>query len=260
MNIFTEMVRSVCDIKSYPRFLENGKWKTFFYGLLLSLFYIFVSFVLPTAASVTASGGIEKVLEESVPEFTLEDGKLWVAEPVEYTMYDSVQGGIYIKIDTENAVAGEISEVDLVAFERAVVMDADHVLLKTNGEIIRTSYEDLFLGDWNRETLFAELLPFARLLLAGILAAVILAAVFGFFTGAFFAAVLGGVIGSVWKYRLDFGDLFKLAVHARTVPILVKAVLAWFPVFVPFPTVLNFGISAVYMWRVIGYMRRKQGL
>lgn len=256
MNIFTEMVHSVYDLKGYEKFLENKKWKTFLYGLLLSLFYILVSFVLPVAASVAASGGIERVLEESVPEFTLKDGKLRVAEPVEFTLYDNLQGGVYIKIDTENAITQELSKVDLVAFEKAVVMDEDHVLLKTNGEIVRASYDDLFHGDWNRETLFAELLPFARILLAAVSAAIMLTLVIGYFAGAFFTAVLGSVIGSILKYRLNFGDLFKLAVHARTVPILLKAVLAWSPVWIPFPAVLNFGISAVYMWKVISCMKR----
>lgn len=256
MNIFTEMVHSVCDPKGYAAFLENRKRKTFLYGLVLSLIYILLSFVLPTAASVAASGGIESLLVESVPEFTLEDGKLWVAKPVEYTLYDNLQGGIYIRIDTENAITQEISEVDLVAFEKAVAMDADHVLLKTNGEIVRASYDDFLLGDWNRETLFAEILPFARLLMTAVSAAVILSAVIGFFAGAFFAAVLGTMIGSVLKYRLDFSDLFKLAVHARTVPILIKTVLAWSPVWIPFSFVLNFGISAVYMWKAIAYMKR----
>lgn len=256
MNIFTEIVHSVCNIKGYENFLKNGKWKTFLYGLLLSLLYTVVSFVLPTTVSVAVSGGIERLLEESVPEFTLEDGRLWVSEPVEYTLYDNLQGGIYIRIDTGNAITREISQVDLVAFEKAVVMDADQVLLKTNGEIVCASYDDLFLGNWNRETLFAELLPFARLLLAAVFAAVILSSVLGFFAGALFTAVMGSVISSVLGYRLDFAGLFKLAVHARTVPILIKAVLAWSPVWIPFPFVLNFGISAVYMWRAIGYMKR----
>lgn len=256
MNIFTEMVHSVYDLKGYGKFLKNGKRRTFLYGFLLSLLYILVSFVLPTAASVAASGGIESLLEESVPEFTLKDGKLRVAEPVEYTLYDNLQGGIYIRIDTENAVTQEITEVDLVAFEKAVVMDADHVLLKTNGEIVRASYEDLSLGDWNRETLFSELLPFARVLLGALSAVVILSAVIGFFAGAFFTAALGSVIGSILKYRLDFSDLFKLAVHARTAPILIKAVLAWSPVWIPFSLVLNFGISAVYMWKAISDIKR----
>lgn len=255
MNVFKEIAHSVYDIKGYVKFLENGKWKTFLYGLLLSLFYILASFVLPTAAGVMSSGGIENLLKESVPEFTLKDGKLWVAEPVEYTLYDNVQGGISVRIDTDHAITGEISEVDLVAFEKAIVMDADHILLKTNGEIMQASYNDLSLGDWNRETLFAELLPFARLLMAAVSAAVILSAVLGFFAGALFAAALGSVLGSVLKYRLDSASLLKLAVHARTVPILIKVLLSLSPVWVPFPFVLNFGISAVYMWKAIGHIK-----
>lgn len=256
MNVFKEMVHAVYDINGYAKFLENGKWKTFRYGLLLILFYILASFVLPTAAGVMASGGVENLLEESVPEFTLKDGKFWVAEPVEYTLYDNIQGGIFIRIDTDHAVTGEISEVDLVAFEKAIVMDADHVLLKTNGEIMQASYNDLSLGDWNRETLFEKLLPFARLLMAAVLAAVILSAVLGFFAGALFTAALGSVIGSMQKYRLDSASLFKLAVHARTVPMLIKVLLSLSPVWIPFPFVLNFGISAVYMWKAIAYIKR----
>lgn len=256
MNVLAEMVHAVYDMKAYAGFVKNGKWKTFFYGLLLSVFYVLVSFALPTAVSVAYAGGIESLLEKTVPDFTLENGRLQVAEPVEYTMYDALQGGVYIKVDTEHAITGETEDIDLVAFEKAVVMDAEHVLVKANGEIIRTSYGDLSLGDWDKENLFAELLPFARILLGAVMGTVALCAVFGFFAGAVFAAALGAVIGSILKYRLDFSGLFKMAVHARTLPILMKALLSWCPVWIPFPFVVNFGISAVYLWRAIAYMKQ----
>lgn len=257
MNVFAEMIHAVYDFKGYGRFLKNGKAKTFLYGLLLSLICAFVSLILPVAV-VMPDGGTEQLIREEVPDFSLEDGKLWFAKPVEYSQYDSVQGGVYILINTDRPVTQEISDIDLVAFEKAVVMDEENILLKTNGEIVRASYSDFDLGSWDRDTLFTELLPLIRAALWGISVLMVLFSVIGFFAGALFTAVIGVVIRAVWKCSLDFGDLFKLAVHARTVPMLIKMVLAWFPVWIPFYLVVNFGISAVYMWRAILYLGKEQ--
>lgn len=257
MNLFAEMFRSVFDIRAYAEFLKNGKRRTFLYGFLVSLLLVIFSWVLPAAMLVMPFGGIENLLESALPEFTLEDGKLWVEEPIENSMYDIIQGGVYVKIDTEHAVVDEISDIDLVAFEKAVVMDADDLLVKSNGEIIRASFADLVPGNWNREKLLEELVPFLQILVAATLAVLIVISVLGFFLGALVISVFGAMISSWLRYPLGFGELFKMAVHARTLPVLLEMLVVWSPVPLSVPLLLNFGISVFIMWKAVSHMSRE---
>lgn len=258
MNIFAELIHSVYDFQGYAAFLENRKLKTFLYGLLLGILYVLIAVVGPLAAVMVPAGGMERLMEDVVPDFALEDGHLWMEEPIEYSQYAGYQGGIYVKIDTGNPITDEITDVDLLVFDKAVVMDADNAIIKTEGEVLRTSFADLDFGNWTREEVLTELLPLIKMIMWMVVAILILFCVIGFFLGALFTAGIGAIIGSIMKYSLSFGDLYKLAVHARTVPLLIMIVLAWLPLYVPFPFLVNFGISAVYLWRVILCMKRAQ--
>lgn len=258
MNIFAELIHSVYDFQGYAAFLENKKFRTFIYGLFLGLLYVLIAVVGPLAAVILPYGGTERLLKETVPDFALEDGRFWMEEPVEYSQYADYQGGIYVKIDTDTPVTEKISNVDLLVFDKALVIDADNMVIKSEGEVIRTSFADLDLGNWTREEVLTELLPFIRVMMWAVVALLLLYSVIGFFLGALFAAGIGAIISSVMKYSLSFGDLYKLAVHARTVPLLIMIVLAWLPLYVPFPFLVNFGISAVYLWKVILCMKKKQ--
>ena len=258
MNIFAELIHSVYDFQGYAGFLENRKFKTFLYGLLLGLLYVLVAVVGPLAAVIVPAGGMERLMKDVVPDFALEDGQFWMEEPVEYSQYAGSQGGIYVKIDTDHPVTDEISNVDLLVFDKALIMDADNMIIKSEGEVIRTSFADLDFGDWTREEVLTELLPMIQMIMWMVVAIMILFCVIGFFLGALFTAGIGAIIGSVMKYSLSFGDLYKLAVHARTVPMLIMMALAWLPLYVPFPFLINFGISAVYLWRALLCMKRAQ--
>lgn len=258
MNIFAELIHSVYDFHGYAAFLENRKFKTFLYGLLLGLLYVLIAVVGPLAAVILPAGGMERLMKDVVPDFALEDGRFWMEEPVEYSQYAGYQGGIYVKIDTDHPITDEISNVDLLVFDKALIMDADNAIIKSEGEVIRTSFANLDFGNWTREEVLTELLPLMQMIMWMVVAVMILFCVIGFFLGALFTAGMGAIISSIMKYSLSFGDLFKLAVHARTVPLLIMMVLAWIPVYVPFPFLVNFGISGVYMWKAILCMKRTQ--
>ena len=88
MNIFAELVHSVYDFKSYPGYRKNRGGKAFLYGLLLSVVYLLAAVLLPAVITVAGFGGFGGMAREAIPNFKLEDGRLWVEEPVEIQQYD----------------------------------------------------------------------------------------------------------------------------------------------------------------------------
>lgn len=258
MNIFAELIHSVYDFKSYTSYVKNRGLKTFLYGMLVALIYILLAEVAPMAVLMAPTGGLDSLIRESMPEFTLEDGVLWVADPVEYKQYDDFQGGLYLKIDTEDDAVEEISAVDLLPYEKAIVMGSRGMIMKTNGEVIQATYAELDLGDWDKERVITELVPMISMIVWFVVIVVILFIPAGFFLGALIAALLGLIVNAILKGNLSFGELFKLAVHARTTPMLLKIVLAWIPIAIPYFFIINFGISVFYMWKAIQCIKSEE--
>ncbi len=247
MNIFAEMAHSIYDFGSYNGFRRNGSGKTFLYGLVVDMIYILAVF-LPMIFSLTTGGGLRNVLASNLPEFTLSGGRLTVEEPAKFTTVNT-----YLWMDTSRPITEEVTESDLLAFDSAIVMDAEHMLVKSEGQVLRLTYaeleEKLGIEGLNKRTLLDELVPIIYAVL------VILAVVFFvgmqllFFFGALLVAVIGGMLPPGRRIGLSFGELYKLALHARTAPLLLKAVYNFLPFSIPFFFVINFGLSLFYMWK-----------
>lgn len=258
MNIFAELAHSVYDFKSYPGYRKNKGGKAFLYGLLLSAVYILVSVLLPGIITIVGFGGFGDMVREAIPDFRLEDGRLWVEEPVEVQQYDSYQGGICFRVDTDYPITEEITDIDLLAFDQVLILDAEHGIVKAEGgSVIRFSYNDFDLGDWDRETFLKELVPLIPVFLWVMLVIIVCFGFFGFFAGAFVAAVIGSILSAVMGCRLKFGELYKLAIYARTPAMIVKCIYSWIPIVIPYFYVINFGISAFYMWKAMQYIKEE---
>ena len=260
MNIFAKLVHSVWDLRSYPAYRKSGGTEVFLYALFLNAVYFLAVVLIPMAGTLVLMGGLGNVMEEEIPDFSLKNDKLWVAETVDVQEYDRYQGGICIRIDTGEPITEQITDVDLVAFYQALVLDAEHGIAKMEGSpVIRFSYEDLGLGDFDRESLLKMVMPFLSAILGIVVILVMGFGFFGFFAGALVVAVLGSIMASFSGCRLKFGELYKLAVHTRTPALAVKCVCAWLPVAVPYLSVISFGISGIYMWTAIQYIKEEEG-
>ncbi len=258
MNIFAELVHSIYDFRSYSGYRRNKAGKVFLYGLLLSLVYFLVSLFLPMFVSIAGVGGFANMVREAIPDFTLENGRLWVEEPVDIQQYDAYQGGICFRVDTDNPITESVTDVDLLAFDRVLILDAEHGIVKAEGgSVLRFSYEDFDIGNWDRETFLKEIVPFIPFVLWIVLVIVVCAGFFAFFAGAFVTASIGSIISAFMGCRLKFGELYKLAVYARTPAMIIKSVYSWIPVVIPYFYVINFGISAFYMWKAIQYIKEE---
>lgn len=257
MNIFAEMLHSLYDIKGYRRYLEQGALRTFLYGFLVDLIYIIASFLIPLGLVFMSLGGPKEAVNTLIPNFTLEDNRLWVEEPVEIATF-----GSYFHVDTDRPITEEITSSDLLAFDKAVVMDAEHIMIKNDGNIYTVSYADLEPGDWDRVNLLDEMAPYISRIVAAMLVFAVAGMELAFFLGAFLNAVIGSVIASMMRYPMTSGQLYKLSVHTRAMPLLLKLLCTYValvsPVLLSLPFVVNFGISGFYMWKVIRNLREEE--
>lgn len=255
MNIFAELWHSTVRIRSYKEFLKDSGKKTFLYGILITTIYVLITTVIPVAVTWGPAGNVQAVIEMFVPDFKLEDNRLWVEKPISVKEYNDYLGGIYVEIDTDREVASAITDVDLLVYDYVLIADADDFVTKYEGQVIRSSFEELDLGNWTRATLLKQLFPYIKKLLMYVALIMVLMEYVSFYVGAWVIAWCGVFLGGMLRYKLPFAEHYKLAVHARTPAIFLKCVCAWIPMMIPFFYAVNFGLSAVYVWRALLYMK-----
>ncbi len=255
MNIFLEMVHSVAKPKSYGMFLRNGKLKTFFFGFLLVLFYFIITVLVPVVRLFTASGGFISAADAMIPDFTIENCTVYVDGTMEYE-----KGGIYVFANTDSAFIDAMSEDELTAamrlYDRVLLMDSRQAVIKNMTRIQRIAYEDLdpdlFM---TKDKLLKTLESVVNVAIAVILAVVFVGMELLFFLGAVFVALCGMVVASCMHCGLTFGQLYKLGIHARTTPLIIKAVLAYLPFGIPMYFVISVGISVLYLVEAIRHIK-----
>ncbi|MFW6680095.1 DUF1189 family protein [Lacrimispora sp. AGF001] len=76
-----------------------------------------------------------------------------------------------------------------------------------------------------------------------------------FFFGVLVIALIGMIVTSCLKYRLTFGQLYQISVYARTLPLLLNAIVSFLPFSIPMFGIINFGISVLFLVVAIQKMK-----
>ncbi len=91
------MIIAMFSAKEYPKLLKLSKRKVVWYIVIVSLLIGVVQYAIPVLGSLAGLGGVEGIFTHEVPEFSLQDGELYVEERIENA--DEVTG-VYLLIDT----------------------------------------------------------------------------------------------------------------------------------------------------------------
>ncbi|MCI8417198.1 MAG: DUF1189 domain-containing protein [Lachnospiraceae bacterium] len=249
MNVFKEMGCSVAKVSAYPRFLNNRKGKVFGYGVLLLLFYFILAYVIRALIFWIPEGGLGGALDRNVPDFELHNGILWVEE----TCYVDA-GGSYLDIDTDAYF--DMSEAYSFSekYQSVIIMDAEKIFLKSNGQIQAYWYTDFGDFDVSRADLkrWIPMIYVASILFA-VLSYIFQVALF--FFAVLFVALLGLLFNSILKANLTFGQVYLLGIYSRTLSLGIKAIVKLLDIDIPFFWVINFGISLIYLYLAIKHAK-----
>lgn len=247
MNILEELVRAVTDRKSYVLFLQDKKRKTFLFGFILVTLYYLVAVIVPYAQFQAVTGGFVHMLDQNVPDFTMEDGTLSVDR-----IYDMERMGTYIHIDTTGGYAVDEeqmrSDMEAHGVDAVIAVDQNQAVLYNNDQFQTLEFAGLGEGTFTKESLLENVVrPYVKILTVVILVAIFLFMQAGFFLGVVFVALIGLILASAMGSTLGFGKLYQMGVYSRTLPLLLKAVLSLLPFSIPLFWVLSLGISLFYL-------------
>ncbi len=245
MNVFSELVHSIYDCKSYKAFLNDKKRKTFLFGFLLVLIYFLITIIVPFARFQISTGGVVRLVDEVVPDFAIADGRLSVEGQFEFE-----EGDTYVYVNTEESGIAEDAEDEifdnLYRYGTVIIADSQSMIVKSNGQVETLMISDLDL-EITKDELIQMFRPFVTIMIVVILVIIFLFMEATFFFGVIFVALLGMIVASCMQAKLTFGELYKLGVYTRTTPLLIKAVFSFLPFGIPFFWLISIGISLGYL-------------
>ena len=193
MNVFSELVHSIYDCKSYKAFLNDKKRKTFLFGFLLVLIYFLVTIIVPFVRFQMSTGGIVRLADEVIPDFSIADGRLSVERQFEFE-----EGDTYVYVNTEEpGIAEDEILENLYQYGTVIIADSQNVIIKSNGQVETLMMSDLDL-EITKDELIQTFRPFVTIMIAAILALIFLFMEATFFFGVIFVALLGMIVASFY--------------------------------------------------------------
>lgn len=259
MNVFKEMVCSVGKPSAYPEFLKNKKGKIFGYGMLLMLFYFLLSAVFPLIFFQIKTGGLGRIVKETLPDFEITDYGFWIEEPFYYE-----DGGYYIQLDSDQTFDEEAAYQFARGYQGVLLIDQEKMVVKSNGQIQTLYFYMLESGTYFSRQSILAIIPMIYLFIFLFLIFYFIWISALFFFGVLMVSLIGLLLNMVLKSELTFGQIFILGIYGRTLPLFFKGLvlrffnMTVFPVSIPFFWVINFGVTLVYMFlamRRIGEQR-----
>lgn len=223
MNVFSEMIYSVAGVKRYPEFLKNKKGKVILYVALIVLVYFAVSNIRTIPSTMNVVSEVREAVMD-FPDFKLKSGKLKMEDSF---YYEDEESDTLIMMEPEyGSYINEYSLPDwrefLYDYDFVIAADETTILVKNNGEIdIYDFPEDFQLSrDW-----VYDKIDYIYLFVAIFLVFSYIFSFIGYFLTALLVALIGMIICSFMKQKLTFGQLYLFSLYAKTLPLLIKALL-----------------------------------
>ncbi len=230
MNLVQDFLISVREYRNYPKLLKNRPRRVFAFGALLMLVFWCMTALIPYAAFRARTGGLEKIVQENVPEFTLENGKLDVPAGFRFN-----NGSVYADVNTES---GHVLDPDdprirtqFALHDAVFLADSEKLIYgasaagtpATSGSRI-LKFSDFGEIRFTKADLLAEVPELERMFFTAVISwyFIHLAA---FFLGCLVIAFFGQIFAGITRTRISFGEIYQLSIYTRSVPILLKGIL-----------------------------------
>lgn len=250
MNIFLEMGISLWNFDYYPNFLKNRRGKVIAFAAVLMLIPFLLGVCFPFFQLVRGQGGYAGIIQKYVPDFTFANGKLETS-----SRYHLERGGIYIDVNTD--AANKLSEDDAsvkTAFQLnslVFIANSERAIIRGAGNRIDNIPFSMFAGETFSKAELVNAIPFLRVLTAVSLVFSYLFSLVSFFFQLIFVALFGMMIASMKNVRIRFGQIYRMSVYTRTLPVIISLANYYLPVASYGSVIVMFTVSIVFLWVIL---------
>ncbi len=244
MKFIKDLWYAISSPEKYRDFMTYKRKKVYGYVLVLILVAGIINFGIP-GISFLASGGYERVFNESIPNFTAssEDG-FWIEEPIEIDEYEFL-----IKADS-NVVKEDITDVNgqYGSYSYVVVVDKEQLHISAPGmEEITARFDEMEGFSLTKE----DILKYVPVAYGVSILFIVFGMLFDFIyylAMAAVAAMLAGMIASFMKVKIPRREMFHMAVYAWTLSYLLVFAQQLTGIYVPNFTLFSYVITLGYLY------------
>ena len=243
---FTEQIRIALSKPTwYKSLFQQSVGKHIAYFLVLLVLITVIQYVIPTTAYIQSVGGLEPLLMEVIPTFSLENGELTVDQVVEIE-----QNGVRMVIDTSVDAYKQEDAIE-VAKEVEDAMPVVYLVSRTNiacnqvtAPLSIASFGEISFD--NR-----DLYQIAPVYLVTYGITFFFYNIVAYVISALFFALFGYLMNRVLKLNLKFGQIFVIAMYAKSIEILIESVLqvVGMPLLYYIGSIVGIFITCNYMTR-----------
>lgn len=250
MRVFKEIFWSIFKVDNYKELIKNKTGMLAVYVSMLSLLAI-IATVLSMAFGIQAKGGgFAQFIEESVPEFGIVEGRIWVDERY---VIDDAEHGTFIYVDTEEGLDRYKYDLDKIIDEYKMVMivDSEGIISKSNNQITNLRASDIDTDIHFTADDIKASMKYIYIAIVIILLLVYLFMILGYFFNALIYAIFGIAIAAAFKVKMKFSSLYKICIYAKTAVVILNILLVILGITLPFALFVNILITLVYICAAI---------
>ena len=248
MGFFQKIFHSVAGFDKYRYFLRQRPGKAVVYLLLLSLILGALS-LIPVVFDYNKTVSEFIVgFDESVPNFTFENGKLSVEGDMPIIFGE---GSSTLIIDT----SGQADESILNDYDTAVLITSDRMIQKTYANKQVTNFSLMQGVNFDRESV-KRVLPILKSLSIFIIIFGVIFFICAKFFSALIVSLIGLIINAAAGANLPYRDIFKISAYSLTLPLFIGTLINLSGVNVPFLSLVFYVIAIVYVWGAVSTIKK----
>lgn len=230
MGFFKKFINSIINMRAYIEFNKDTLGRAFLYLLLISLVFGPLKSIRPLYDFTTGMNTIKNQLKGDDIDFYMKDGEFSYSK----SPYILEKDDYYFYIDTtitadkfyQSKLNSNNKSNSIYVFKDKAIIDQE---LNNKEEI---QFKDLQGAEFTKENVISLI---NGLRYIGIL--IVLFLIIGVFLGhmitALIVALLSLIINAIMKSRLEFGNLYKLAIYASTLPTIIDTLIGLTGVTIP---------------------------
>jgi hypothetical protein len=246
LGFFAQIYYAVSRPNKYYRLtrVSGGRLTGF---VFLFIFIISLFTIIPVSFDLAGPNGLTQILKNNLPEFTLSDGELYVAD-----RYEETEEGTYILVDTS---IDQFSYDDLDQlrdrYDQVILVSRTNVFISQSyGKIQELDFANL-IGVTIDNSIINVIIPFIYLILIIVAVIIYLFMVGGYFFSSLLYSLLGLIVSSISHADLSYARIFKTAVYGKVASAILFAMLRITPI--SMPGLLRNGISILLTCAFVVY-------
>lgn len=248
IGFFKRIYYSIAGFDNYRHLIFQKVGKSIVYLLLLSFLLSLIGLIQPMIMFNKVINEVLVEFDKSIPDFTLQNGKLEVKGEMPIITGD---GASTIIIDT----SGNTDESILEKYDSAILITSDKMIQKSfaNSRITDFAMLNGLKLDKNNIKNMLPIIKGISIFIFILLPPFIIA---GRFISAFFVSIPGMIFNSVKNLNLRYSDIFSISAHSLTIPLILGLILDLVGVSFLLSTAVFYTISIVYIFGALNSIKK----